>query len=532
MKAMQHQPVEFSFTAAYPHADPFRTVALSAVFTAPDGSQKTVPAFWAGGDCWRIRYSAAQTGRHTFATVCSDTADAGLHGQTGAVEVVPYTGDNPLYRHGSITRRGGDRYLTHQDGTPFYWLGDTWWMALTTRLRFPEDFAVLTADRVDKGFSVVQIIAGLYPDMQPFDDRGRNEAGFPWDEQFQSIQPAYFDMADRRIAYLCEQGITPCIVGCWGFFMKFAGKETILRHWQYLIARWSAYPVAWCIAGEANMAFYDERVPMEEHLRQSRRDWNEVTRFVRDADPFHRLVTIHPTQYGHEQIEDETLLDLDMLQTGHGGPTSLVPSMRIVKTAVDRGTLPVINAEACYEGICGSSYADVQRYLYLSNFMLGACGHTYGANGIWQLNSLEKSYGVSPHGAHWGDTPWQEAYRLPGSLHIGRCKKFLTQFEWWRFTYRPDWVESPCSLEALDGHFAAGIPGEVRVIYKPNFGGNFWGETEIRGIESGMTYRALRFNPLTDATADLGVVQPDANGCWRAPRVDAFGDWLYALVRV
>ncbi len=60
------------------------------------------------------------------------------------------------------------------------------------------------------------------------------------------------------------------------------------------------------------MAFCDEAVSEEDHLKQSRRDWNDMTVHIRQTDPFGRLVTIHPTQNGHEQIEDETLLDLDI----------------------------------------------------------------------------------------------------------------------------------------------------------------------------------------------------------------------------
>ena len=42
-------------------------------------------------------------------------------------------------------------------------------MGLVKRLGWPEDFQLLTADRISKGFAVIQIVAGLYPDMPPFD---------------------------------------------------------------------------------------------------------------------------------------------------------------------------------------------------------------------------------------------------------------------------------------------------------------------------------------------------------------------------
>lgn len=531
----QNQVFELTVLADRQNTDPILSHDLFGEFTTPSGTVLRVPAFWAGKNEWKIRYASHDVGEHRYRIIDSDGiigADGADGEQSGVIRVTAYEGENPLYKHGAIGRQGTNLFLTHEDGKPFFWLADTWWMALTERLGWPDDFMTLVADRVDKGFSVVQLVAGLYPDMLPFDKRGRNEGGFPWDESFQTLNPVYFDQADKRIQALVEAGIIPCVVGSWGFFMKFAGKAALLRHWRNLIARWAAYPVAWCVAGEANMAFYDDPISPEEHLRQSRRDWNDVTAYIRSIDAFDRLVTIHPTANGHEQIEDETLLDLDMLQTGHGGPTSIVPTLRQLRRAIARKKHPVINAEVCYEGICGSSYADVQRYLFLSNIFLGACGHTYGANGIWQVNAAGRPYGVSPHGAQWGETSWQDASQLPGSGQIGSCKRYLQQFDWWRFEQHPEWVERPCSGEAMDGHFATGIPGEVRLVFKPHFGGDFWGQIKIYGIEPDVTYRSERMNPITGDITDLGVVKPDPDGTWRTPRVDAFQDWIFALIRL
>ncbi len=126
--------------------------------------------------------------------------------------MTPYSGENPLYLHGPLQVAASQRYLVHADGTPFFWLGDTWWMGLCHRLHWPDEFQALAADRKQKGFNVVQLVAGLYPDMPAFDPRGANEAGFPWEPNYARIRPEYFDAADRRIEYLADQGITPCIV--------------------------------------------------------------------------------------------------------------------------------------------------------------------------------------------------------------------------------------------------------------------------------------------------------------------------------
>src|SRR6185436_5574763 len=92
-------PVEITFTAQRPHADPFNDVTLDVTFTDAAGTARKVPAFWAGGDRWKARYASPLSGAHRWRSECNDAADSGLHGVEGVVEVTAYAGDNPLFRH-------------------------------------------------------------------------------------------------------------------------------------------------------------------------------------------------------------------------------------------------------------------------------------------------------------------------------------------------------------------------------------------------------------------------------------------------
>src|SRR5580658_5674219 len=134
---------EITFTASRSHTDPFNGVTLDVVFAEPQGRELRVPAFWAGGNLWKVRYASPVVGAHRFRTECSDTRDAGLHGVKGKIIIKPYTGDNPFYRHGPLRASQNRRFLEHMDGTPFFWLGDTWWMGLSRRLHFPDEFQQL-----------------------------------------------------------------------------------------------------------------------------------------------------------------------------------------------------------------------------------------------------------------------------------------------------------------------------------------------------------------------------------------------------
>ncbi|MCE5309915.1 MAG: DUF5060 domain-containing protein, partial [Acidobacteriales bacterium] len=153
---------EWSISSGKKYADPFNEVELDVVFTGA-GAEIRVPAYWVGGGEWRVRFAPPEPGRYQYRTVASDTSNRELHGVEGVVEAAPYDGSNPLLRHGPVRVAASKRWLEHIDGAPFFWLADTWWMGLCKRLGWPDDFDRLLADRLEKGFTVIQIIAGLYP---------------------------------------------------------------------------------------------------------------------------------------------------------------------------------------------------------------------------------------------------------------------------------------------------------------------------------------------------------------------------------
>ncbi len=171
--------VEMTFAATGSYDNPFREASLEVVFHTPQGHILKVPAFWAGDRVWKVRYASPELGTHRWQSACSIPEDRGLHGHTGMVTVEPYVGQNPLYRRGPVRVAADRRHFEHLDGTPFFWLGDTWWMGLCQRLHWPEEFRQLAADRQTKGFSVIQIVAGLYPDMPAFDRAGPMKQASP-----------------------------------------------------------------------------------------------------------------------------------------------------------------------------------------------------------------------------------------------------------------------------------------------------------------------------------------------------------------
>lgn len=61
------------------------------------------------------------------------------------------------FSHGKLKVSDNKRFLQHEDGTPFFYLGDTAW-ELFHRLN-REDADIYLTDRAKKGFTVIQAVA-------------------------------------------------------------------------------------------------------------------------------------------------------------------------------------------------------------------------------------------------------------------------------------------------------------------------------------------------------------------------------------
>ncbi len=142
----------------------------------------------------------------------SHSEDPGLNGVTGKFTCMAWTEDekkaNPTRRgfvrvHANEPRAG--RYFEYADGTPFLWIGDTWWNWTQRGIRF-ETFKNLVDDRAKKGFNVGHLFfaANGWGQRSSLLDAGYNE---PDIEHIQSIE--------RCIAYANEQGITVWIHPWW-----------------------------------------------------------------------------------------------------------------------------------------------------------------------------------------------------------------------------------------------------------------------------------------------------------------------------
>ncbi len=514
----QNKAFEKSFRAAGKYRNPFHDVGLNVRVTFPDGREQMYPGFWSGGDEFRFRFSSPTVGAYRYVTECSNPQDAGLHRISGTFQVVAYRGTNELLKHGPLRVSPNRRYFTHLDGKPFLWLGDTWWCGLTKRLRWPDEFQLITEDRRAKGFNAIQFTVGLAPSGTWFDRKNVNEAGLPWDEATNAINPAWFEAADQRVLHLVSAGMVPVVVPAWGFYVLRMGIEPMKKLWAYIMARWGALPVVWCAAGELSMPYYTSAT-REDDARRQREAWSEVLKHLREINCWGHLITVHPKHGSSAKAEvmNPELLDFDMLQTGHNFLQALPRTLTMLRESRDSApTMPALVDEVAYEGIGETNWEDCQRQLFWASVLSGSPGFTYGAHGITQFNSPEHPSHVQPQGLSWGEASWKDSMHYHGSRQVGVGKKVLAELNWSEMEPHPEWLE-PGNNPLLKSFiaYAAGIPGRLRVIYFSSLSPM---ELKVLGLEQGIAYEARFIVPSSGKSLPLGKIQADANGVWSMRR--------------
>ncbi|MBO5077196.1 MAG: DUF5060 domain-containing protein, partial [Clostridia bacterium] len=121
--------IDIVLKSAKKYKNPYKDVDIDAEFVHEDGTKIHLYGFWYGGDEWRVRFAPTKTGVWTYTVTATDTDNSGLHNVTGTLTAVANTGSTDIDKHGFVKISDNGRYFVHDDGTPFYWLGDTNWQA-------------------------------------------------------------------------------------------------------------------------------------------------------------------------------------------------------------------------------------------------------------------------------------------------------------------------------------------------------------------------------------------------------------------
>ena len=485
------------------------------------GLNYTVHGFWNGGRTWCIRFAPPAPGVWRYETTSPDPA---LTRRTGRFSVLPWnehqTQTNPTRRgfirvHSNSPRAG--RYFEYADGTPFLWIGDTWWNWTKREIRL-ESFRRLVDDRAEKGFTVGQLfVAG----------NGWSRSISLLDETFTHPDIPQLQRVDSMITYANSRGITVWVHGWWTRedMNERIGPENIRRWWRYLVDRLSAYNVMWVLAGEYNMYDYGG---------MGLEFWQDLGRRIEAEDPYQRVISAHPTPPGWaggadapqwstgEVLHGEPWLDYNQSQVGHGRwRNEMIP--RVVASDYQRKPAkPVVVTEPWYEFIRGYASAQDIRFGAWSAILSGAAGHSYGGGHVWKAHVPESPAGEDAWPMEMDfDT---NTLDYPGAQSMGILSHFLSRIDWWSLEPHPELVSE------YPAPYCAAVPGREYLVYL-RYGGTLKLSVQAAGKDRQFTVQWL--NPGTGDLSKGGTVTGGGIQTFTAPggfpaHLD-FQDWVLFL---
>ena len=344
--------------------------------------------------------------------------------------------DQKPWDNGRLKVSDNQRYLMHENGTPFFWQGETGWL-LPERLDRAEAEWYLQRCR-EEGYNVVQVqVIDNVPAVNIYGQLSNTDG---WN--FAAIDRkgvyGYWDHLDYIIRLAEQNGIYIGMVAIWGGLVK-DGKlsvEEAKKYGAFLGNRYKNRPnIIWFMGGDIQGDIKPEV-------------WNALATSIKAADPNH-LMTYHPRgRYTSARWWSKAAwLDFHTFQSGHrrygqrmGNKDYPIPDdteednwMYVDSTWAYNPMKPVLDAEPSYEDIPMGLHdkneprwkaCDVRRYAYWSVFA-GSCGHTYGHNAIMQM--LKPGYPTSYGDA--GDVKtWYQALNDPGFQQMKFVRQLILSF--------------------------------------------------------------------------------------------------------
>jgi predicted alpha/beta superfamily hydrolase len=467
----QWQVYEVRMTATQNAANPYiaylqegRPARVAVRFTGVSGDatgrELTVAGFWDGGTTWKARFAPPASGAWVFE---SRSEDPGLNNVTGKLTCAAWTEDekkaNPT--RGGFVRVHKDgpragRYFEYADGTPFLWIGDTWWNWTQRGIRF-ETFKNLVDDRAKKGFNVGQLF---------FAANGWSQRSSLLDADYNAPDLEHIQSLERWIAYANERGITVWIHPWWSRarLNETAGPEKMRRWWRYVVHRLAAYDVIWTLAGEYNMNNYGG-LGLD--------FWKGLGALVAAEDPFHHILGAHPTPPGWsggaeapqwstaQVLHDQPWLDYNQSQTAHARWRNEYAPTVVSQAYAMNPPKPIVITEPWYEFALDTPAAKEIRFCAWSAILSGAAGHTYGGGHVWLAYLPEVSPPRRSGGGPWPLDPNFETNTLdyPGARGMAYMARILRSIEWWRLEPHPELVVENASRYCL------AVPGGTYLMF-------------------------------------------------------------------
>lgn len=475
---------EKSFTISKSLSNPYKDGAATVVFKSPSGVTESMPLFWDGGNTWKFRYSPDQVGDWSWSI---DSNSLGLKA-TGTLDV-----KSSQIKGGIKANDINPYHFQYENGTPFYWFGDTAWWSLSD---IPKEdlnrksFNRYVDVRADQGFNVVHL---------NLTRKGNNQGGPAFfSQKNDQINPGYWQEVDSRLQYMMSKGITPMLFLAWsdnkrgGYnWQDFANDSQRLQYAEYVATRYSAYNVGFSVSGEwADWG--------------SRSLYESIGEELDKNDPHDRMITIHPSGAGSftaEPFAGESWMSFGDYQQSYQDYHKRILAAR------DHNK-PVVNSEYGY---------------YLST---NGSPTTFSVDGLrhasWDI-AMAGGYLVTGFSATYADGyPESKPFNVDDpdmdawEDDIQHVKTLFTSTDWWKMNPNSSLLQGSGTRYVMEN------PGNEYIAY-------------IRGTDNNGTlkvangtYSVKRFDPRTGSFTKLSDVSSNGSITLDPPSQE---DWVFVVTK-
>ncbi|MFC3800889.1 DUF4038 domain-containing protein [Cohnella sp. GCM10012308] len=488
---------ELALVSAKTYDDPFLDVDVTAVFTGPHGEKLNRPAFWDGGNTWKVRFAPTSAGQWTVTTASNVPDDTGLNkSEPVSFEVLPYAGALDIYQRGFLKADEGKRYFTYGDGTPFFYLGDTHWLMPDEKFDssnvdgVDSQFKYAVDHRVSQGYTVYQ--------SEPLYSNGM---GLNVTRGIQSDSLAKLADIDRKFQYIADAGLVHANAALtFTSVLGVTDPDVLQRLGRYWQARYGAYPVLWTVAQEIDPKFGD----------LDPQYWKLVAQGIAESDDYKHPLTAHmaavpsfETTWGELPFHSWFAAQVLTLTKEFYQSFMAYPQVK-----------PVITYETGYEN--NVTTADTPRKTPYIAFQNGSFGFGYGSQGVWAINHSPDEW------FHYGSYyRWFDGLNATAGSQMTYFKRFYASLEWWKLT--PVFSDASYADFASRDHTFMAVDGsKTFVVYFADSDK----KTGTLKKMAGTTYKAQWYDTRTGTYTLISDRVVPANGEWTVPEKPDGEDWL------
>jgi hypothetical protein len=438
-------------------------------------------------------------------------------------QLKPHEGPSADLSHGRLIVSENHRFLQFEDGTPFFYLGDTGW-EFFHRLNYTEAEKYLE-NRRQKGFTVIQAV--ILAELDGLNTPNRNGDRPLIDNDPAKPNEEYFVFVDSLIRLAASKGIFIGVLPTWGDKIDRAwgkgpvifNEKNIAIYGKYLGNRYKDFPnIIWINGGDRsggkNNAGDGDNFPV----------WDAIGKAIKSTDPNH-LMTFHPwgENSSSEWFHNCEWLDFNMMQTGHGQRTYAIYNK--LKADYDRTPIkPCMDGEPRYEdhpinwrpdSLGWFNEMHVRQAAYW-NLFTGAHGHTYGCHPVWQMAAPGREFiGYARH-------YWYDVLDLPGAWQMLNVRRLMESRPMLNRVPFREIVNNPGDEY---GHIIATRGEGYVMVYTP-----LGDEIHLNGnLLPALNYKVSWYDPRSGKTRESGTVKKDAGLKFDPPSRGPGFDWVLIL---